>query len=383
MAHSVSRRSRRGFLKETLGTVWTSAALMEQAFFRATAANAQATGGLPSLFDISKVAEGVYSALAKPVTLLNSNAAIFELSNELLIVDSHSKPSAVVALVAQLKREVTPKPVRYIVNSHFHWDHAQGNGAYRKLAPRADIIATEATRKLLSEEAPKRLKESLDQTAQALEAARKKLVSAATAEEKAYYQRAVRESSEYLAEMRATPIDLPNVTLTQDFIIHDRMHDLHLSFRGRAHTAGDVVVHCPRKRVVATGDMLHGFLPYLGDSFPLEWPRTLLSVAQLDFDRVIGGHGLVQNNKDVLYMKARYVEELAEAVATGRRAGKSAAQLGSELTPDKLKSLTGAYMEYLGGNLMKFQVQEYGAKAADVIRGAVQLNVAHAWARLS
>lgn len=106
-------------------------------------------------------------------------------------------------------------------------------------------------------------------------------------------------------------------------------------------------------------------------------------MAQLDFDRVIGGHGLVQNNKDVLYMKARYVEELAEAVATGRRAGKSAAQLGSELTPDKLKSLTGAYMEYLGGNLMKFQVQEYGAKAADVIRGAVQLNVAHAWARLS
>src|SRR5690349_21604385 len=140
MAHT-----RRGFLRSTLGACWTGASLLEQSMFRANLARAQAAPGLPSLFDLQKQADGVYAALAKPATLLNCNAAIFELSNGLMLVDSHSKPSAVNALVAQIRREVSQKPVRYIVNSHFHWDHTQGNAGYRKLAPNADLIASEAT----------------------------------------------------------------------------------------------------------------------------------------------------------------------------------------------------------------------------------------------
>jgi glyoxylase-like metal-dependent hydrolase (beta-lactamase superfamily II) len=138
--------SRRGFLKRTLGACWTGAALMEQAVFRANHARAQAVDGLPTLFDIEKVADGIYAAIARPETLLNCNAAIFENSADLLIVDTHSKPSAVTALVSQIRREITKKPVRYVVNSHFHWDHTQGTAAYRKIAPHADVVASEASR---------------------------------------------------------------------------------------------------------------------------------------------------------------------------------------------------------------------------------------------
>jgi hypothetical protein len=67
--------SRRGFLKRTLGACWTGAALMEQAVFRANLARAQAVNGLPTLFDIEKVANGIYAAIARPETLLNCNAA--------------------------------------------------------------------------------------------------------------------------------------------------------------------------------------------------------------------------------------------------------------------------------------------------------------------
>src|SRR3954454_5203003 len=97
-------RTRRGFLRTALGSCWTGAALLEQAVFRATQARAQARPGMPSLFDIQRVAPGVYAAVAKRLAVINCNAAIFENSSDLLIVDSHSKPSAVVALVAQLKR---------------------------------------------------------------------------------------------------------------------------------------------------------------------------------------------------------------------------------------------------------------------------------------
>src|SRR3954466_14805034 len=137
--------TRRGFLRATLGTYWTGAALLEQSVFRATQARAQASPNLPSLFNIYKVADRVYAAVAKPAAVLNCNAAIFENSRDLLVVDTHSKPSAVISLVAQLRREVTRKPVRYIVNSHFHWDHTQGGSGYRKINPQAQIVSSEAT----------------------------------------------------------------------------------------------------------------------------------------------------------------------------------------------------------------------------------------------
>src|SRR5215213_889543 len=135
--------SRRGFLRTTLGTCWTGAALLEQSVFRANQARAQAKPEMASLFDIQKVADGAYAAIAKRTAVLNCNAAIFENTDDLLVVDTHSKPSAVVSLIAQLQREVTRKPVKYIVNSHFHWDHSQGNSAYRKANPQVRIIASE------------------------------------------------------------------------------------------------------------------------------------------------------------------------------------------------------------------------------------------------
>ena len=146
---STAMRTRRGFLKSTLGACWTGAVLLEQSIFRATQARAQAQSDQPSLFNIQKIADGVYAAIAKPTAVLNCNAAIFQNTEDLLIVDTHSKPSAVVALVSQLRKEVTKKPVRYIVNSHFHWDHSQGTSAYRKMNPAAHVISSEATRQLL------------------------------------------------------------------------------------------------------------------------------------------------------------------------------------------------------------------------------------------
>ena len=121
---------------------------------------------------------GVSAAIARPQVILNCNAAIFERSKDLLVVDTHSKPSAVIALVSQIRREVSAKPVRYIVNSHFHWDHTQGSPAYRRLAPNADVIASETTRRLLSEFGAARLKQSLDQIPKQLDGYREKAAAA-------------------------------------------------------------------------------------------------------------------------------------------------------------------------------------------------------------
>src|ERR1043166_5663909 len=109
-----------------LGAAWASASLLERSAFVAARARAQSNQPLPVLFDIEKTAEGIYAAVARGRALINSNAAIFENEKDLLIVDAHSAPSAVFALVAQIRREITQKPVRYVVSTHVHGDHTQG-----------------------------------------------------------------------------------------------------------------------------------------------------------------------------------------------------------------------------------------------------------------
>ena len=63
--------SRRGFLAQTLGAGWTGASLIEQAFFRASLARAQAATAPTNAFDIEKVAEGVYAAIPRPAGVTN------------------------------------------------------------------------------------------------------------------------------------------------------------------------------------------------------------------------------------------------------------------------------------------------------------------------
>ena len=98
------------------------------------------------LFDLKQVVPGVYAAIAKEQYKVNCNAAVILLDDTVLVVDTHSKPSAARALQAQIKT-VTDKPVKFVVNTHFHWDHYQGNQAYLDTWPKdVQIISSQATR---------------------------------------------------------------------------------------------------------------------------------------------------------------------------------------------------------------------------------------------
>src|SRR5579864_9814632 len=149
--------SRRDFFQQLVGGAMAGASVLEMGFFRAAVARAQAPAASGQLFDIQKIADGVYFALAHPQALTNCNAAIFVNSQDVLVVDAHSKPSAAASLIAQIREEVTSKPVRYVVNTHFHYDHTQGDPAYRAAGGKVEIIASEATKQLVAQNARNRL----------------------------------------------------------------------------------------------------------------------------------------------------------------------------------------------------------------------------------
>ena len=139
--------------------------------------------------------------------------------------------------------------------------------------------------------------------------------------------------------MSPARVTLPTMTFDRRLVIHRGGREVHLLFLGRAHTAGDVVAYIPSERVVATGDLMHGLLPYMGDGFPDEWPATLRALEALEFDRVIPGHGSIQEGKSVLAQFRGYVEEVAEKVSRGIERGQTPDELGKTITADTLASL--------------------------------------------
>jgi glyoxylase-like metal-dependent hydrolase (beta-lactamase superfamily II) len=341
--------SRRDFLRLLMGGALSGAGILELAYHRAAWARTAAKAGSDeTLFDLQQAADGVFLARAKPQTVINCNAAIFVRSQDVVVVDAHAKPSAASALIAQIKREVTTKPVRYVINSHFHLDHTQGNHAYRGAEPKIDFIATEATKKSMEELAVIRLKASVDEVPSQIEALRKEAEKAESASEKAFCAGEIEHLKAYQAEMQDYVLELPTITFEKSYELKDRAFDLHLEFHGHAHTAGDVFVLCPQQRAIATGDASHGWLPYIFDGFPKSWPKTIDSIAQADFAHVLGGHGPLQNDRTVMMSQRNYIEELTERVEQARAAGQTVAEMQQRITVESMRSLqSNGYAEFL------------------------------------
>jgi glyoxylase-like metal-dependent hydrolase (beta-lactamase superfamily II) len=349
--------SRRDFFSRAFGGALAGASIIEEAFLRATWARAQAPGASANLFTIEKVADGVYAALARPQILTNCNAAIFVNARDVLVVDAHSKPSAAAALIAQIKKDITTKPVRYLVNSHFHWDHTQGDAAYKASGAKVDIIASEATKQLMTELSRNRLKESLDSVPKQIDDVQARLAKAASNADKERYTDLIRQLKAYQVEMKSYTLELPTITFAKSHVIKDPAGDLHLEFHGRAHTAGDIAVFSPQKRVVASGDAIIGFLPNIADGYPRPWPATIDSVGRLAFDHLIPGHGPVQNDRARMTQMRNYIEELTGRIDEGKKAGKPLAELQKTLTMSSVKTLqANGYGSYVADNLTNYTV---------------------------
>jgi len=349
--------SRRDFFSRAFGGALAGASIIEEAFLRATWARAQAPGASANLFTIEKVADGVYAALARPQILTNCNAAIFVNARDVLVVDAHSKPSAAAALIAQIKKDITTKPVRYLVNSHFHWDHTQGDAAYKASGAKVDIIASEATKQLMTELSRNRLKESLDSVPKQIYDVQARLAKAASNADKERYTDLIRQLKAYQVEMKSYTLELPTITFAKSHVIKDPAGDLHLEFHGRAHTAGDIAVFSPQKRVVASGDAIIGFLPNIADGYPRPWPATIDSVGRLAFDHLIPGHGPVQNDRARMTQMRNYIEELTGRIDEGKKAGKPLAELQKTLTMSSVKTLqANGYGSYVADNLTNYTV---------------------------
>lgn len=277
----------------------------------------------------TELAEGVWHGVGTGRVHVMSNVMVLVGEFDTLVVDSHVTPAAARSLMDSLS-VITDKPVRYLVNSHYHFDHAHGNQAFPR---EVEIIGHSFTRQKLNGELGNVLEEStfrsfsdgVPTTVANLErqaAGEQDPARRAELEERARVQR---DYMNAIPEVRPTP---PNITLDEKLtlfqVVERGSREIQLLHLGRAHTGGDVVVYLPQEQIVFTGDMMLPSLSYMGDAHVDEWPQTLETLKTLDFNWVLPGHGQPFTDRAVIDNFQAYLEDLWPKVARLKDQGVSA-----------------------------------------------------------
>jgi len=277
------------------------------------------TAAASEYFDVQKVADGVYAAIGKPGVLCN--AAIIITEDGVVVVDTHLRPKWAKDLIEEIKN-LTDKPVRYVVNTHWHPDHVQGNKAYASaFGKQAEFISHQNTRADIIGKAIPNIKQTLTdlpnriaQMKSQLESGKKQDGTALNDEDKTRLSNQIKSNEEYLEELKTLQITVPNMTFDKSLILYTADKEVRILYFGEGHTRGDVVIHLPREKVLITGDLLTGGLPFMRDAIPTAWAATLADIGNLDFEHVIPGHGQVQKGKDRLNLVVNYLNDLVAAV---------------------------------------------------------------------
>lgn len=249
-------------------------------------------------FTFTAVAPGVYHAVGTGALSVGANAVVIVNPADVVLVDSHVSAAAAWALRQELRR-LTPLPVRTVINTHYHYDHAHGNQLY---GPGVEIIGHEETRAALLAGASQRgaayegllrvLRQRQDSLRAVLDTARAPAVRLAA-------RTRLQQVQQYQAAVDAVTPTPPGMTFNRELSLVRGGRTIQLLYLGRGHTAGDLVVWLPAERVLATGDLVGVGLPFLGDGYPAEWVATLDRIQELPWTVMLPGHGAAVRDRAV------------------------------------------------------------------------------------
>ena len=223
---------------------------------------------------LTKISDNVYSYVGQkdssPAHSFAANAGIVIGRDGILVVDTLISAREGERFLADI-RKVSDKPIKYVVNTHTHLDHAFGNCVFAKLG--ATVISHDADRRLLEKVG---------------EATLKNIANFGLKPE----------------DMAGTEIVFPTLTFSDKMTIDLGGEIVELIRTAPSHTEGSVIVHLPARKLLFSGDILFtDFHPYLADGDIPGWTRTLDSLIAMDVEKIIPGHGPLSSKKDLREMK--------------------------------------------------------------------------------
>jgi glyoxylase-like metal-dependent hydrolase (beta-lactamase superfamily II) len=240
-----------------------------------------------------QVADGVYTFITAPYgnVGLDGNSTVVLADDGVLVFDTNGTPAAAAAVLTEI-RKLTDKPVRYVVNSHWHWDHWYGTEVYKQAFPGLQIIAHEKTREIMTGPA-------LDFNRPGLE--RDLPAYIANLEKNSPASSALAEARFFLEQKKNVHHIFPNVTFTDRLDLHLAGRDIQVLHYGRAVTPGDTFLYLPKEKILISGDLLVNPISFALSCYPTEWLTNLERIDALDVATFIPGHGEPLRNKELLH----------------------------------------------------------------------------------
>ena len=258
-------------------------------------------------YKFEKAADGIYYATGGP----GSNNVVIVNDQDVFLVDDGTTPAAAHALLADIKL-LTPKPVRQVVNTHFHYDHTAGNQVF---GPDVQIIAHEFVRRaILTFDVLHRepyLTSQGNRVPALIDSLTKQIAAEKDAAKKADLQKQLVSADGEMRDLQEIKPTAPTVTYDSKLVLQKGSREIQLLFLGRGHTGGDTFVYLPKEKIICTGDEEEGArLAYMGDAYFDEWVATLDRLKQIDFNLVLPGHGVPFRDKAVITTFQNYLKDL-------------------------------------------------------------------------
>ncbi|WP_428607027.1 MBL fold metallo-hydrolase [Sedimenticola sp.] len=236
-----------------------------------------------------KLAEGVYAYTAEG----DPNTGIIIGDDGVMVIDTQATPDMAQDVIRRI-REVTDKPIKYVVLSHYHAVRVMGASAYH-----ADhIISSQATYDLIVERG------QFD------------------------FDSEVGRFPRLFQGVESVPgLTWPTLTFETSMTLWMGKRRVELKHIGRGHTKGDIVVWLPDEKVLFSGDLVEfGATPYTGDAYLTDWPQTLANVRALGAEKLVPGRGDALTTPETVEAAISgtqdFLTQMFESVKKGRAEGK-------------------------------------------------------------
>ena len=304
---------------------------------KACAGQTASTSNAPALaLSRETIADGVY-LLRAPEALdrwTATNVVVVVNEHDVTVFDSFTRPLTARMAIAEI-RKVTDKPVRTLINSHWHMDHWSGNDEFTKAFPGLQIIATEETRNFMSHMGSSFL---IDSTRAGLLGSREALAAAVktgrladgsvlTDEVRRERERKIEETSRFAEEMAAVPRVLPDVAFRDEWTFWRGTREFRL-FNMTGDATGSAVLYLPAEKILVTGDVLvsppdgNGPPPWTTNSYAIApWLASLRRLQSLDAGVIVPGQGPAMRDNSYLTLTAEVFAAITAQVHTALEHG--------------------------------------------------------------
>jgi len=211
-----------------------------------------------------------------------------------LVADTQATPAMAADVVRRI-REVTDKPIKYVVLTHYHAVRVLGAAGYGA----EHILASQDTRDLIVERG-----------------------EADKASEIGRFPRLFQN-----VETVPPGLTWPTMTFTGKMTLWLGKLEVQLIQLGRGHTKGDTVVWLPQERTLLSGDLVEfGATPYAGDAYFQDWPQTLDNIAALKPAALVPGRGAALTTPaevaEGLTGTRNFISDVYASVQEGVKAGR-------------------------------------------------------------